>query len=419
MKTNLPTGKKDYKSLPPTKVIEDILRRFCKKTQLDSNGIATVISGDAHDHYASRPGVRIVSYNDQNPYSVHVIIGCGTISLRGYISYREKGKGVRNTELYNRLSEFFENGGKDKFISVDEVTTTKPSTDKPSTSPTPVEIVAVELTAPRTPEPPVKDIVISNHIPQNHEANYRRFFEDEKNLHLAVVAFVATYKPGEIFNFDDFCRILVDEVGLTGLSRFQMTPMIRCFSIYIRCVNPDKAPKRYTLTDAAPKYASQNPSEVLAAAHEDKKVETTLTVTPIPEEIQAVPQKQLELTEKTPVDVGLQPTNLVEQFGALKKSEIRYQDILGQIERKNQAFKGLNLDKLREESRDTASLIASLNDQIRELEQRKATIDQTVAVNSNAESEIALLWEQIHRDGLEEKHRSYHAMKQQLAELMG
>src|ERR1035437_3133568 len=220
MQIHLP--KRQTRDVPPIEEIREVMGEFCTKTGLISDGLTIVVTGGDWDHRIKKLGVRIVSFKEEkNPLSIHVLIGCKSNSVRAYITYRESDSGVRAGILYRRLARFFK-APNDKFVCLEKAAPDKdkdpienPPTDTETTPPAKIEGLAsdggLDDGGPDSPPPdaPVKtDVVASNgSVDSSHPINYKLFFSDESNMHLAVVALVGRFEvTSKLFGFREFAE---------------------------------------------------------------------------------------------------------------------------------------------------------------------------------------------------------------------
>lgn len=382
-----------------TKQIESVLKRFCDKTGLNPDSLTLTVAGGDWEHRINRPGVRIISFNDKNPYSIHVLLGCGQNSIRGYITYREGGQSVKAQNLHDRLSKHFDNGGKDKFIVVTEE---KPSDDIAKNDHVLAQLVrvpadeveSIQATVTESSVETASETVPAASITNPREEvppDYKQFFDNKKNLHLAVVALVAKFQPHQLLTFEDFAETLRTDVGI-NLESMKMASMTQRFingGFMVKRSKPGVS-ARYSITQKALDYAAE-----------------TLTDTPAP-------------TKRRPHEPKLEATSLkslVSQFAELQKHESRYQAIIAQITNNNATLSQMKLPDLQKERGKISDEIASLNTRIAALRGRDEEIQAIGAKASTIQSETLVLQEELQSKNLATRHAEFVQMKAELTEL--
>ncbi|MEK7641679.1 MAG: hypothetical protein AAB365_01640 [Patescibacteria group bacterium] len=378
-----------------TKPIESVLRRFCTKTGLNPENLTLTVAGGNWEHRIQKHGVRIISFTDKNPFSVHVLIGCEQNSIRGYIAYRENGTSVRAQDLHGRLSKFFENGGKEKFIAVPEE---KPSegaaerstgitkeTEPTGDMPAPAEEKADSVTE-APPVPPIQE-------PQEPtQLDYKHFFDNKSNLHLAVVALVAKFQPHQLFTFEDFADTLRNDVGIK-LESMKMASMTQRFingGFMVKRSKPGVS-ARYSITEKAQAYAAETVTDASASVKQRPQHESKLETTSL--------------------------RSLMAQFAELQKHESRYQAILAQVAVNDSTLSGMKLTDLQREKGQISGEIASLNTRIATLRRREEEIQAISAKASSIQTETIALQEKLRSKDIAARHAEFMQMKAELTEL--
>ncbi len=393
------------RDLPPTKDIENVLTAFCTKTKLNPLGLTINVSGGDWDHRISKIGVRVVGFNDNNPHSVQVLIGCENNSVRGYITYRENDKGIRASELYSRISRLFQ--GNEKFIS-----TGTDEEKKVAVAPEPAPVEA-EVPAPAAAEetPPAETQEADKN---GSPVSYKNFFDSEANLHLGVWALTLVFPTtSKVFSFKEFAAVLRKEVGI-DTEDMKMASMAGRFTHegYMIRRNVSPAPARYTLTEKAFAFAKQTPKQEEPAK---AKARTVRREKPAAEK--PVAPKAPE-PPKGPAGVAAMPIgDLIAKFTELQRSENEYQGLLAEIEKCNRRLSGFTLPKLAEEDAALVKEITTLEERLAKLKKRREEISGIGARAHMAQTEINAFEETIRKNGLLEKHRRFKEMEAQLNQL--
>ena len=404
-------GKRD---LPPTKDIEDVLTAFCTKTKLNPLGLTLNVTGGDWNHRIHKIGVRVVGFNDNNPHSVHVLIGCKNNSVRGYITYREGDTGVKANELYSRISRLFQ--GNEKFISTEtdeekKVAALEKSEVAEAVAPEPTPAEA-ETPAPASGFAPEK----TNRLETNSDTtngshiSFRNFFDSEANMHLGVVALVSEFTTtSKLFSFKEFTSVLRNEVGV-GLEAVKMASIAGKFtrSGYIARRNKPPLQARYTLTEKAFAFAEQTPKSKAPKKVRVKAVRVeTLATEKVPDE----PPKCSTNGAATPI------AELIGKFTELQRSENEYQRIVEEIGKNNRRLAGFNLPELAKEDAALVKEIAVLEEKIAGLKKRRGQIENIGVRAHMAQTEINAFEETIRTNGLLEKHHQFKEMEAQLHQL--
>lgn len=220
---------------------------------------------------------------------------------------------------------------------------------------------------------------------ENNHSVLFRFFEKKENLHLAVVALVSAFEIGRPFSYRELETVLLREVlpNVPGLDTRHVRPTIRVFTKhgFIRRLNPDARPARYTLEDTAVSFAHS------------------------------------EVAEKTRIDspkrVEVNADELTERISDLRKASEQWATLSDEITALEEHLK-CTKDPV-EESAEAEKEIEALTQMITELKVRKVELTASAEERRRQVSRIGALRVALNDPLLKGRHDEYLRVKALIA----
>src|SRR3989344_5962286 len=275
------------RGIPREKEIQEVLELFLAASQLDTDAITIKVVGGDWKSAFGIIGVKLSSLDSKNLFAVPVFIGCNSDTVKAYVYYRTGETSMPAETLYRHMETCCEN----KIFNVHlyrarelknhafGITTAikQSSATNPLESPvSPEEASSEGLGSPSSPEGEDERQTgdegdyQENRSSDDREAqntdscgriSYAGFFNDGKNLHLAVTALVASFQEGVPFSFHQFAEVLRSEVGILSGNDKEMMQMVGVFSRreFIERLNPGQPPARYVVTEKAVEFAKLPP----------------------------------------------------------------------------------------------------------------------------------------------------------------
>jgi len=235
----------------------------------------------------------------------------------------------------------------------------------------------------------------------SHRGDYKGYFKDEEKVQLVVLALVTQFQVNEPFSFEDFTKVLSNEMKIT-LQSLAMASMVQVFTNrgYVVRLNPRKSPARYVVTDAAVKFASTELSSQKVDGRQHRKTSPTAALVEIPASFLATPVNNLDL---------------VDGLSHLKQEEVEYQKLIGDIKRLEEEVARVNLGELASEEKNLEGEARSLNQRLTMITSRLAEI-KAIRHEINAKSNQVLeIQRQPRSKELLQRHEEFQKLKKLFA----
>jgi C4-type Zn-finger protein len=408
------------RKLPHESRVREVVIMLCKKCGYDERNVTLMHIGGDRQKSFPKCGVKLVRHW---PFTVQMFIGCGDEAVETQFQLKNGGnRAVSGESLYQAMMTTF--GGRmllmdKKMFREARQTEGTPYSDAGSGVKKALDSVTSEVAVPpaqtislasavlaeRTEDnPPVVVIAPPNTtaLPTewSHRGDYKGYFKDEEKVQLVVLALVTQFQVNEPFSFEDFTKVLSNEMKIT-LQSLAMASMVQVFTNrgYVVRLNPRKSPSRYVVTDAAVKFASTELSSQKVDGRQHRKTLPTAFVK-IPASFPATPVNNLDL---------------VDGLSHLKQEEVEYQKLIGDIKRLEEEVARVNLGELASEEKNLEGEARSLNHRLTIITGRLAEIT-TIRQDANAKSNQVLeIQRQPRSKELLQRHEEFQKLKRLFA----
>ena len=402
--------------MPNSREVEDVLLVVCNKAGLNPDGVNFSIAGGDRKRLFGQRGVKLMSVSSQS-MGVPMYVGCLRDAVEGFLVYNNGMGSMKAGEVYAKLYAAFGNSRihhvDDRRIQAARATST-PATEKttPSAIPmpatTPVNVAPPELPGnnsgqgaveepPQTPPAPsVSAKATLGELPKEDKSPPDSLGNNDRNLHLAIIAFAERFKLNQPFSFSQFEGAILKDVGI-ACPHGGTKPFIRVFTSagFIQRLNPNGTPARYAITELCVEIAKANDADALQLIVEHRN--------PIEEQAKKKPQE----TEKPPVD-------LLAQIQELRRREEEYQNLLRNTDARSSEITKLESRNLSQEETDIEGQIKSLSKRLSDLREALSEIGKTRQKISQVREELERAQEELKEGSLAEAHEQFMKLKSAL-----
>ncbi len=419
------------RSLPNITEVEDVLLVICHKAELDPEKASFHIAGGQRRHMFSQRGVKLLSVRSEH-LGVPMFVGCTKDSVEGHMKYGENETDrLTASQLHAKLLATF---GNRKVHLVDDVRIRqirhahKNGTTTPTATPVPAQVAVAPVPAQAVPIVPGAPVIenLQATVPEPHlpplmetpstdspsakvEPKLERppldlqnepgsFARNQKNVQLALVAFNTRFKLHEPFKFNDFRKVIEEDVGVihsAGAKIHVRSFLGPGFLVRLNPENPSNA--RYTITELCVQIAEADDYEALRLILLHQQLG-----------LQALRQKHEE-EEETPEP----PKSFVEQAQLLRQLEGEYQQLLRDITSRSSELDKLNARDLSKEETDICGQINNLENRLQVLRTALEEISKSRQRLQLIGTEIEELRKRTTNGKLAKAHQEFEELKKQ------
>lgn len=392
--------------IPHEKDIVLVLKAICRHAQLSFSDAFLQIEGANQKGEFTEIGIKLCSHDQtKNKFSIPVVIGCGTDSVRAFIGYKEDNHVLFGNVLFERLRTRF--CGRKFIVSEkilrelrkEELYTSngngigKHAETLPQVSEGESESDETQKVDDLLIDGAQAEVPVSNEETPDDPSHYHRFFDNPENLHLASVALVSTFKINEPFGFLELINLLVDEVGMPRTVELKlMMSKVHVFVSrkLIKKLNPDQRPAKYCLTQLAFDYA----------------IDKTLL---------PMPTHKVRLENPTPLPlppkVQVPSMALATGVARIKEVELRFQSLHSELKGAESRLVSLDENKINEEDVQLDNQKKNLEERLVQIELRKKELIKERENLSKIKNEILQIKQKLESKEIADGHKEFLELK--------